>query len=202
MLLVGYIMFLNTDYLSNQLIRYYLGWCAIFLGFALYVANFLVMLGIFLVELHHAYRMYTIRRKFILAYGRREMIEENYFKTSRDSGFRGSNSSGFSLKRGASRDNYSPGKKRRSRTSKKSSLVQKNDTDDVYEVGFDSSPSSEKTPSTSKFLKNLRGRAGARTMDAIEERVDESEYSDYDVDDRYTLKKQRTQDPTPPPING
>ena len=92
LLLVGYIMFLNTDYLGNQLIRYYLGWCIIFLGLTLYLVNFIVMFGIFMVELHHAYRMYTIRRKFILAYGRKEMIEENFFKSSRDSGPNGNRS--------------------------------------------------------------------------------------------------------------
>jgi hypothetical protein len=126
LLLVGYLMILNTDFLTNQYIRYYVGWVAIFLGFVIYIFNFFVLLGIFIVEIRHIYRMYTIRRKFILAYGRKEMIEENYFKTSKDTGHRGSAPQLVPIAGQSSRDDYTPGsrKRRRSRLSRKSSLVQ------------------------------------------------------------------------------
>ena len=121
LLLVGYLMLLNTDWLTNQYIRYYVGWAALFLGFVLYIFNFLVLLGVFIVEVQHIYKMYTIRRKFILAYGRKEMIEENYYKTSKDSGPRGA-TRGL-LARRASRDDYTPGRRKRRRISRKSGLV-------------------------------------------------------------------------------
>lgn len=181
------------------MLRYYLGWCAIFLGIALYLVNFVVMFGTFLIELRHAYRMYTIRRKFILAYGRKEMIQENYFKSSRDSGPRGSSSYRLSS-RGSSRDDFSPSKKesRRSRLSRKSSLVQKNDIDDVYEQGYDDSPSPtgrdrrEAVSASDKFLRKLKAREKAQTLDLVEERASENEFSDYGDEDRYRIKKKKS----------
>lgn len=47
------------------------------------------MASIFIVELVHAYKMYAIRRKFMVQYGRKQMIQTNYFKgaSSRDDTF-------------------------------------------------------------------------------------------------------------------
>ena len=122
---MGYMMFLMTHYMRDQEIKYQVGWVAIFIGFAMFVLNFLLMTVVFLREIAHAYKMYKIRKKFILQYGRKEMIEQNYFKSSRDTG-----PLRKITKRGASRDDGSPLKSRRrqrrrfrDRLSSKSSLV-------------------------------------------------------------------------------
>lgn len=49
----------------------------------------------------------------------------------------------------------------------------------MYEVG-EASPSPEKAPSTSKFLKKLKARNKAMTMDQVDERNSEHDhFSDY-----------------------
>jgi len=96
---MGYLMFLMTHYMMDQEVKYNAGWLAVITCLSLYAVNLLLMVGIFLRELQHAYKMYKIRRKFILQYGRKEMIEQNYFKSSRDMGVMRSIKS-----RGSSRD--------------------------------------------------------------------------------------------------
>ena len=95
-----------------------------------------------------AYRMYSVKRKFILQYSRKGMIEQNYFKSSRDTGPLSKKKGKKLSKAGSSsRDDGSPRKDRRRRRRRddgiygtgtsKSSLVAKNDVDDVAEAGSD-----------------------------------------------------------------
>lgn len=97
------------------------------------------MLYVFMRELKHAYRMYSVKRKFILQYSRKGMIEQNYFKSSRDTGPKSKLKAKKVLSVGSSsRDDWSPGKKnnrrrRRRDLDSKSELVMKNDIDDVEE---------------------------------------------------------------------
>jgi len=134
----------------------------------MFVVNFLLMTVIFLRELGHAYKMYKIRKKFILQYGRKEMIEQNYFKSSRDSG------PGRKINyRGSSRDDGTPLKSRRRHrrrfrdrmSSSKSSLVQKNDVDEVMVSGQPDTARSDQDyddhPSTRKFLKKVKDNTKA-----------------------------------------
>lgn len=108
LIILGYLMLLMTHYMRDQTVKYQVGWIGIIICALLYVINFIVMLVVFLRELGHAYKMYKIRRKFILQYGRKEMIEQNYFKSSRDSG-----PGRKIMSRGASKDDGSPRKSRR-----------------------------------------------------------------------------------------
>jgi hypothetical protein len=197
LIVMGYLMLLMTHYMRDQRVKYSVGWLGIFLCFTLFVINFLLMIVIFLKELGHAYKMYRIRRKFILQYGRKEMIEQNYFKSSRDSG-PGKRIS----RRGASKDDGSPTKSRRRQrrrfrdrqSSSKSSLVQKNDVDDVYVSGEpENSARSDYNdggyddhPSTRKFLKKMEANAKAekKELGQIAE-VEENDSEGSFQEDRY-----------------
>lgn len=83
---IAYVMFLQTAFMSDQVIKYQMGWAAIWICVVLYFFNFISMVFVFFRELRHSYRMYSIKRKFILQYSRKGMIEQNYFKSSRDTG--------------------------------------------------------------------------------------------------------------------
>lgn len=55
--------------------KYRMGWAAIWISVVLYFFNFVSMLYVFVRELRHAYRMYSVKRKFIIQYSRKGMIE-------------------------------------------------------------------------------------------------------------------------------
>ena len=82
------------------------------IAFVIYAINMLCMASIFIVELVHAYKMYSIRRKFMVQYGRKQMIQTNYFKgqSSRDDVFPPINLDKLGAYGDASRDNFSPSK--------------------------------------------------------------------------------------------
>ena len=133
-LLLGYAMALNTNFMRDNSLRYKLSWGVLILVFFIFAVNLVAMLIIFLVELAHAYKMFRLKRKFLMEFGRKEMIEQNYFKSSRDSGPNALNTLRRSMQYGsASRDEFSPAKARSSRRDfrRKSSLVQKEDIDHV-----------------------------------------------------------------------
>lgn len=120
-----------------------LGWAAIWICVILYFVNFISMVYVFFRELRHAYRMYSVKRKFILQYSRKGMIEQNYFKSSRDTGplskLKAKAKAHKLTKMGSSsRDDGSPRKERRRRNRRrnedKGALVAKNDIDAVVEV--------------------------------------------------------------------
>lgn len=117
-----------------------MGWAAIWICVVLYFFNFISMLYVFMRELKHAYRMYSVKRKFIIQYSRKGMIEQNYFKSSRDTGPLSKKKSKMISKTGSSsRDDGSPTKRKRKRRdfeNSKSSLVAKNNVDDVIDGGF------------------------------------------------------------------
>ena len=140
-LCIGYIMFLQTAFMKDQEVKYYMGWGAIWICLIIYFFNFISMLFVFLRELRHAYRMYSVKRKFILQYSRKGMIEQNYFKSSKDTGPKSKLGKKLASMGSSSRDGGSPRKDRRRRRRRdydnKSSLVAKNDVDDVAESGFD-----------------------------------------------------------------
>lgn len=147
------------------------------------------MLYVFLKELKHAYRMYSVKRKFILQYSRKGMIEQNYFKSSRDNGPL-SKKKGKKLSKvgSSSRDDGSPRKDRRRRRRRddgiygtgtsKSSLVAKNDVDDVAEAGSDFSyDNSQSQKHTREYMRKLRDAETVHKLQQIAE-VDENEDSD------------------------
>jgi len=72
---IGYIIMIQTALVDSQEIKYSMGWAAIWICVVLYFFNFVSMLYVFMRELKHAYRMYSVKRKFILQYSRKGMIE-------------------------------------------------------------------------------------------------------------------------------
>jgi len=86
LIFIGYAMFLQTAFMEDQVMKYSMGWAAIWVCVVLYLFNFISMLYVFGRELRHAYRMFSVKRKFILQYSRKGMIEQNYFKSTRDTG--------------------------------------------------------------------------------------------------------------------
>ena len=161
LIFIGYILFLQTAFMDDQVLRYHLGWAAIWICVVLYFFNFISMVVVFFRELRHAYRMYSVKRKFILQYSRKGMIEQNYFKSTKDTGLRSKLKSSKSMTAGqSSRDSGSPLKERRRRRRSdgrgKSLLVAKNDVDDVYEAGEDLANSHSKDRHTREFEKKLR----------------------------------------------
>lgn len=142
---IAYIMFLQTAFMEDQIVKYQMCWAAIWICVVLYFFNFISMVFVFFRELRHAYRMYSIKRKFILQYSRKGMIEQNYFKSSRDTGPKSKLKAKKLETMGSmsSRDEGSPRKDRRRRRRRddesKGALVAKNDVDDVNDHGFDDS---------------------------------------------------------------
>lgn len=86
LIVISYVIMLQTNWFTDQEIKYMMGWTAIWICVVLYFFNFASMLYVFFRELRHAYRMYSVKRKFILQYSRKSMIDQNYFKSSRDTG--------------------------------------------------------------------------------------------------------------------
>jgi hypothetical protein len=175
---LGYLMTLMTHFMVDQTVKYSVGWAAVIVCIALYAVNMLLMLWVFLKELAHAYKMYKIRRTFILQYGRKEMIEQNYFKSSRDVGiFRSISMRGSSRDEGPQKSRRRQRRRHRDRfATSKSSLVQKNDMDDVYVSGQAdfAGPAGQDYyddhPHTRKFLKQLKdGTKIAHGLKQIEE---------------------------------
>lgn len=164
-----------------------MGWAAIWICVVLYFFNFVSMLYVFMRELKHAYRMYSVKRKFILQYSRKGMIEQNYFKSSRDTGPKSKLKAKKVLSVGSSsRDDWSPGKKnnrrrRRRDLDSKSELVMKNDIDDVEEYdgsgGFQDDQSHDKQKHTREYMRNLRDAETAHKLQQIAE-VDDDDSDD------------------------
>lgn len=75
MIFIGYTMVLQTAFMDDQEMKYRMGWAAIWICVVLYFFNFISMLYVFMRELRHAYRMYSVKRKFIIQYSRKGMIE-------------------------------------------------------------------------------------------------------------------------------
>lgn len=170
---IAYCMFLQTNLMDDQLIRYYMGWAAIWVCVVLYFFNFISMLYVFLRELRHAYRMYSVKRKFILQYSRKGMIEQNYFKSSRDTGPKAKLKSKKLSKLGSSsRDDGSPRKERRRRRRRedesKKRLVAKNDVDDVADAG-DGDSGYRKQKHTRDFMRKLRDAETVQKLQQIAE---------------------------------
>mmetsp|Transcript_28195 Transcript_28195/g.34887 ORF Transcript_28195/g.34887 Transcript_28195/m.34887 type:complete len:245 (-) Transcript_28195:1295-2029(-) len=63
---IGYILFVQTAFMKDQVVKYHLAWGAIWICVVLYFFNFISMVFVFFRELRHAYRMYSVKRKFIL----------------------------------------------------------------------------------------------------------------------------------------
>jgi hypothetical protein len=195
---LGYLMFLMTHYMRDQEVKYEVGWLAVFICLGIYALNFLLMLVVFLRELAHAYKMYKIRRKFILQYGRKEMIEQNYFKSSRDAGmFRSVRSGGSSRDDGPMKSRRRTRRRHRDRLyASKSSLVQKNDIDDVYTsgqpdelVGPAKQDYYDDHPSTRKFLKQLKeGTKIAHGLKQIEEVEEAESDGSFGSDHKYKVR--------------
>ena len=158
-----------------------MGWAAIWICVVLYFFNFVSMVFVFFRELRHAYRMYSIKRKFILQYSRKGMIEQNYFKSSRDTGPKSKLKAKKLETMGSmsSRDDGSPRKSRRQRRradESKSALVAKNDVDDVYDEGLDTN-SNGREKHTREFQRKLRDAETAHNLHQINE-ADENDSDD------------------------
>jgi len=170
LIVIGYIMFLQTAFMNDQIVKYHMGWAAIWICVVLYFFNFISMIFVFFRELRHAYRMYSVKRKFILQYSRKGMIELNYFKSSRDTGpkskLKGKKQSSFG---GSSKDVGSPRKERRRRRrnydDSKSSLVAKNDVDDVIDAGDNLADSGrDGQEHTREYMRKLRDAETAHKL--------------------------------------
>ena len=177
---IGYVMFLQTAFMDDQVVKYIMGWAAIWICVVLYFFNFLSMLFVFCRELRHAYRMYSVKRKFILQYSRKGMIEQNYFKSSKDTGPKSKLSKKMASLGSSSRDEGSPRKERRRRRRRenagKSELVAKNDIDDVIEAG-DEYGHDDSQKYTREFMGKLRDAETAHKLQQIAE-VDGEESDD------------------------
>ena len=153
------------------------------------------MLFVFFRELRHAYRMYSVKRKFILQYSRKGMIEQNYFKSSKDTGFKSKlKGKMLSTKGMSSKDSLSPKKERRRRRrhadGSKSELVAKNDVDDV--VDTDSLAYSGKE-SGRDFKQKLRDAETAHNLHQIAEQDGEdSDDGNMNLKDDYQLVSNRS----------
>lgn len=151
------------------MIKYHLAWGAIWICVILYFFNFISMLFVFFRELRHAYRMYSVKRKFILQYSRKGMIEQNYFKSSKDTGMK-SKVKMMSSKGMSSKDSLSPKKERRRNrrhgNGSKSDLVSKNAFDDVVDGDTDSHAYSE---NGKEFKQKLRDAETAHKLHQIAE---------------------------------
>jgi len=137
---IGYILLIQTAFMRDQIVKYNLAWGAIWICVVLYFFNFISMVFVFFRELRHAYRMYSVKRKFILQYSRKGMIEQNYFKSSKDTGFKNRLKGKMRATGQSSRDSLSPLKERSRRKRRygngngsKSSLVAKNMVDDIVD---------------------------------------------------------------------
>lgn len=175
-------MFLQTAFMNDQVVKYVMGWAAIWICVVLYFFNFISMVFVFFRELRHAYRMYSVKRKFILQYSRKGMIEQNYFKSSKDSGPKSKLSKKLSALGSSSRDGGSPRKERRRRrrreNEEKSSLVAKNDVDDVIEAGDNYDDSGrDRQKHTREYMRKLRDAETAHKLQQIAE-VDGEESDD------------------------
>jgi hypothetical protein len=133
--------------MQDQVVKYHLAWGAIWICVVLYFFNFISMVFVFCRELRHAYRMYSVKRKFILQYSRKGMIEQNYFKSSKDTGLKSKLKGKAIYSKGSSKDSLSPKKERRRRRrhgeSSKSSLVAKGMVDEIVDADADSLASSD-----------------------------------------------------------
>ena len=171
---IAYIMFLQTAFMPDQVVKYQMCWAAIWLCVILYFFNFISMVFVFFRELRHAYRMYSVKRKFILQYSRKGMIEQNYFKSSRDTGPKSKLKAKKLEKLGSmsSRDDGSPrkGRRRRVRGDEKSLLVAKNDVDDVIDGAFeDNGTAGGSQKHTREFMRKLRDAETAHKLHQINE---------------------------------
>ena len=171
---IGYILFVQTAFMRDQVVKYHLAWGAIWICVVLYFFNFISMLFVFCRELRHAYRMYSVKRKFILQYSRKGMIEQNYFKSSKDTGLKSKLKGKAIYSKGSSKDSLSPKKERRRRRrhgeyNSKSSLVAKNDVDDVVDADADSLASSEQYDQGREFKQKLRDAETAHKLHQIAE---------------------------------
>lgn len=166
---IAYVMFLQTAFMPDQVVKYQMCWAAIWLCVVLYFFNFISMIFVFFRELRHAYRMYSVKRKFILQYSRKGMIEQNYFKSSRDTGPKSKLKAKKLEKMGSmsSRDDGSPrkGRRRRVRGDEKSALVAKNDVDDVIDGAFDDNSAGDgRQKHTREFMRKLRDAETAHKL--------------------------------------
>jgi len=170
-----------------------MGWTAIWICVVLYFFNFISMLYVFFRELRHAYRMYSVKRKFILQYSRKSMIDQNYFKSSRDNGpkskLKAKKLAGLTTQ--SSRDDGSPRKENRRRRRReaegKSGLVTKNDIDDVYDPDSDSGYSeqtSQNQKHTREYMRKLRDAETAHNLQQIAE-VEGEDSGDSSGDDPF-----------------
>merc|ERR1719242_2867641 len=171
LIVIGYVFMLQTAFMEDQEVKYQMGWAAIWIAVVLYFFNFISMLYVFLRELRHAYRMYSVKRKFILQYSRKGMIEQNYFKSSRDTGPKAKLKSKKLSKLGSSsRDDGSPRKERRRRRRRedesKKRLVAKNDVDDVADAG-DGDSGYRKQKHTRDFMRKLRDAETVQKLQQI-----------------------------------
>jgi hypothetical protein len=112
------------------------------------------------------------------------MIEQNYFKASRDNGPGSTNrSKKFNMMGSSSRDDGKPGKDRRRNrrlNQSKSELVVKNDIDDVTEGGFDSRETQEDNMRhTRDFIRKLRDAETVHKLQQIAEVDDEGSDDGY-----------------------
>lgn len=178
MICIGYVMFLQTAFMNDQVVKYVMGWAAIWICVVLYFFNFISMVFVFFRELRHAYRMYSVKRKFILQYSRKGMIEQNYFKSSKDTGPKSKLTKKLASLGSSSRDAGSPRKERRRRRRRehegKSELVAKNDIDDVIEHD---DYGNDKQKYTREFMGKLRDAETAHKLQQIAE-VDGEESDD------------------------
>lgn len=60
----GYYMIINTDYMPDLAVRYWLGWTAVLIYCALFLINLLIVVVIFVSELKHAVKMHRLKKQF------------------------------------------------------------------------------------------------------------------------------------------
>jgi hypothetical protein len=85
-LCAGYYMMINTLFMPDLEVRYWFGWTSVYVYTGLFTINFLFLLVSFVVELKHRVRMNRLKNTFSVAYSRKELMESNFFKSSRDQG--------------------------------------------------------------------------------------------------------------------
>jgi len=79
-------MMINTPYMPDLEVRYWFGWTSVYIYTGLFTINLLFLLVSFVVELKQVVRMNRLKNTFSVAYSRRELMESNFFKSSKDQG--------------------------------------------------------------------------------------------------------------------
>jgi hypothetical protein len=79
-------MMINTNFMPDIEVRYWFGWMIVFVFAGLYLLNFVCLIISLVYELKEALRRRAIKQHFAVEYSRKELMESNFFKSSRDQG--------------------------------------------------------------------------------------------------------------------